>query len=89
VPADDYPFGVDNDRLANTKLTDRGSNGIDSVIVDAGIVRVGTNAIERPNFDFHGQAFPAEKWNGKGSVDVWMFGLLARLFWLRCVGSLG
>jgi len=37
VPADNYPFGVDNDRLANTKLTDRCSNGIDSVIVDATI----------------------------------------------------
>jgi hypothetical protein len=84
VPADDYPFGVDDDRLANTKLTDRCSHGIDSVIVDAGIVRIGTNAIERPKFDFHEHAFPGEKRNGKGSVDVSLGVCLARL-----VGSLG
>jgi hypothetical protein len=66
VPADDYPFGVDNDRLANTKLTDRCSNGIDSVIVDARVVGVGFDAIERPNFDDHGLTFPREIRNGKG-----------------------
>jgi len=90
VPADNYPFGVDNDRLANTKLTDRCSNGIDSVIVDAGIVRVGTNAIERPKFDFHEHAFPGEKRNGKGSVDVCLFGCLAWFCWIaRWVDCLG
>ncbi len=66
VSADDDPFGVDDDRLAHAKLTDRSSDGIDSVIVDAGIVRVRTNAIERPNFDDHGLTFPREMRNGKG-----------------------
>jgi hypothetical protein len=52
--------------LANTKLTDRCSNGIDSVIVDARVVGVGFDAIERPNFDDHGLTFPREIRNGKG-----------------------
>jgi hypothetical protein len=51
VAANDYPFGVDNDGLANAKLTDRSSYSVNSVIVDTGIVEVGTNAIERPHFN--------------------------------------
>jgi hypothetical protein len=90
VQFSDDPIGVDDDRLADAKLTDRSSDGIDSVIVDAGIVRVGTNAIEIPNFDFHRRAFPGEKRNGKGSVDVCLFGCLDWFCWIaRWVDCLG
>jgi hypothetical protein len=52
--------------MAHTKLTDRSSDGINRIIVDARVVGVGFDAIERPNFDDHGLTFPREIRNGKG-----------------------
>jgi hypothetical protein len=41
MTTDDHPIGIDNNGLSETELLDASGNGIDRIIVDARIVRVG------------------------------------------------
>ena len=47
VPADDHVIGIDYNRLTETKLANRSSNGLDSSIIDARIVVVGIDVVNR------------------------------------------
>jgi hypothetical protein len=40
VTTDDHPIGIDNNGLSEPELLDATGDGIDRIIVDAGIVRV-------------------------------------------------
>jgi hypothetical protein len=40
MTTDDHPIGIDNNGLSEPELLDATGDGIDRIIVDAGIVRV-------------------------------------------------
>ena len=72
VADDDHAVFIDDDGLAESKLTDRSCDDIDSLIIQTWIVFIRMQLRELPLFDLHGTTFPEDKGNGKGrSIGRW------------------